>query len=519
MVKINSLEQLPQDKLYSQFFAENSLVRECIEKGKLFQTYWQGAYSKNSCSFIDMKNVSECQVCANLKGIFGITNELFEGKYRMAISGDGQEYRRISTLHSSSLVALLCFYSLSKDHPLTMEIDGRKVEFYKGSYSFYVEERQRRFEERLKQYEKDQAKIAQLTEAAEKLHLWAFMGADKLHKRAFSIEKRIDKLSTSEKPKEAKKLSARFKEKAFLGDDVVYADNLSKEYSGKVLFSGLELLIENGERVAVMGDNGTGKTTLLSIINSDLLPDTGYVKTGPSIKKAYLPQIVSFIEPDLSVLETMMYECRIEMPEARSRLAAFGFRGDAINASVSSLSGGERSRLKLCMLMGKEINFLLLDEPTNHLDIISREWIEDALSDYSGTMLFVSHDRYFTEKFATRIILLENGRIIDHRGTYSEFAEWYDRQKSFENIKRAEAKASTPNSFRSERPKNSRKALERTEKQIEALEKKLSDIETEELEYSSDYVKLLESENRKNALKDEIAELYAKLEELDAEGC
>ena len=134
MVKINSLEQLPQDKLYSQFFAENSLVQECIEKGKLFQTYWQGAYSKNSCSFIDMKNVSECQVCANLKGIFGITNELFEGKYCMAISGDGQEYRRISTLHSSSLVALLCFYSLSKDHPLTMEIDGKKVEFYKSLF-------------------------------------------------------------------------------------------------------------------------------------------------------------------------------------------------------------------------------------------------------------------------------------------------------------------------------------------------------------------------------------------------
>ena len=410
-------------------------------------------------------------------------------------------------------------YFLDRTSTRSIELSNGKVEFYKGSYSFYVEERQRRFEERLKQYEKDQAKIAQLTEAAEKLHLWAFMGADKLHKRAFSIEKRIDKLSTSEKPKEVKKLSARFKEKEFLGDDVIYADNLSKEYSGKALFSGLELLIENGERVAIMGDNGTGKTTLLNIINSDLSPDTGYVKTGPSIKKAYLPQIVSFREPDLSIVETMMYECRIEMPEARSRLAAFGFRGDAINTPVSSLSGGERSRLKLCMLMGKEINFLLLDEPTNHLDIISREWMEDALSDYSGTMLFVSHDRYFTEKFATRILLLENGRITDHRGTYSEFAEWYDRQKNFENIKKAEAKASVPNSFRYERPKNNRKALEKVEKQIEALEKKLSDIEIEEQDYSSDYIKLLEFENQKNALSDEIAELYAKWEQLEAENC
>lgn len=134
MTKLISEQQLPQDKLYGHFFAENPLVQECIENGKLFQTYWQGAYSKNSCSFIDMKNVRECQVCANLKDVFGITNELFEGKYCMAISGDGQEYRRISTLHSSSLVALLCFYSLSKDHPLTVEIDGQNVEFYKSLF-------------------------------------------------------------------------------------------------------------------------------------------------------------------------------------------------------------------------------------------------------------------------------------------------------------------------------------------------------------------------------------------------
>lgn len=134
MIKIISEEQLPQDKLYGHFFAENPLVQECIENGKLFQTYWQGAYSKNSCSFIDMKSASKSQVCANLKDIFGITNELFEGKYCMAISGDGQEYRRISTLHSSSLVALLCFYSLSKDLPLTAEIDGQNVEFYKSLF-------------------------------------------------------------------------------------------------------------------------------------------------------------------------------------------------------------------------------------------------------------------------------------------------------------------------------------------------------------------------------------------------
>lgn len=133
MAKIKTIGEFPKSDLY-KFFAQNPFVQKCINEGRIFQTYWQGTYSKNSYSFIDMKNVSECQVCANLKGIFGITNELFEGKCCMAISGDGQEYRRISTLHSSSLVALLCFYSLSKDSPLTMEIDGGKVEFYKSIF-------------------------------------------------------------------------------------------------------------------------------------------------------------------------------------------------------------------------------------------------------------------------------------------------------------------------------------------------------------------------------------------------
>lgn len=134
MTKINTINEFPKSDLY-KFFAQNSFVRKCIAEGRIFQSYWQGKYSKNSCSFKDTgKKVSECQICANLKDIFGITNELFEGKYCMAISGDGQEYRRISTLHSSSLVALLCFYSISELHPLTMEIDGQTIEFYKSLF-------------------------------------------------------------------------------------------------------------------------------------------------------------------------------------------------------------------------------------------------------------------------------------------------------------------------------------------------------------------------------------------------
>ena len=294
-------------------------------------------------------------------------------------------------------------------------VDGR-AEFYSGNYSFFVLERQRRFEEKLKQYEKDRAKIEQLQRAAEKLHLWAFMGNDKLHKRAFSMEKRIECLSQSEKPTEARRLTVKFRERDFNGDEVIVADGLEKGYSGRVLFSGVSLEVTGGERIALIGDNGAGKTSFLKLLMGEETPDAGYIYRGPAIRTAYLPQIVRFDDESRTMYDTMLWECRAQPQEARDRLAAFGFRGEDVFKRVSTLSGGEKSRLRLCMLMGGQINLLVLDEPTNHLDIASREWMEDALSDYEQTLLFVSHDRYFIEKFATRIWTLENGAFTDFRG-------------------------------------------------------------------------------------------------------
>ncbi len=303
-----------------------------------------------------------------------------------------------------------------------------------------MEERQRRFEEKLKKYEKDQAKIEQLTRAAEQMHLWAFMGADKLHKRAFSMEKRIEKLSQSEKPTERRKLNVKFKEREFNGDEVLAADNVSKGFGGRTLFSGVDLLVEGGERIALIGDNGTGKSTLVKLIMGEEPPDTGYLALGPAVRTAYLPQMVSFSVDSRSMLDTMLYDCRCQPQDARDRLAAFGFRGESVFSPVGTLSGGEKSRLKLCMLMGGDINFLILDEPTNHLDIASREWMEDALSDYEQTLLFVSHDRYFIEKFATRIWALADGKITDFRGGYSEYCQWRERQSVFAQNERNNSK-------------------------------------------------------------------------------
>ena len=405
-------------------------------------------------------------------------------------------------------------YFLDKVVQRCIEISDGKAELYSGNYSFYVQERQRRFEEKLKQYEKDQAKIEQLTRAAEQMHLWAFMGNDKLHKRAFSMEKRIEKLSQSEKPSEQKKLNVKFKQREFNGDEVLVLADVEKSFGPKRLFSELSLTVTGGERIALIGDNGTGKSTLLKLIMNQETPDRGYLYQGPAVRSAYLPQIVSFSVDNRSALDTMLYDAKCQPQEARDRLAAFGFRGDDVLTPVGALSGGERSRLKLCMLMGSDINFLILDEPTNHLDIASREWMEDALSDYEQTLLFVSHDRYFIEKFADRIWALGDGEITDFRGGYRDYCAWKERQQLLRQteqkkapVKKEEKKARTPNMD---------KQIAKTEREIARLEEKLAQLEALAEENATDYQKLMEIDEQKEELNAQLLALYEKWEEMSS---
>ena len=394
----------------------------------------------------------------------------------------------------------------------SIEISDGKAEFYSGNYSFYVQERQQRFEEKLRKYEKDQAKIAQLTKAAEQMHLWAFMGSDKLHKRAFSMEKRIEKMGAAERPHEEKKLNIKFKEREFSGDEVLVCDGIGKSFGEKHLFSDLSFTVTGGERIALIGDNGTGKSTFIKLIMNELKPDSGYLYQGPAVRTAYLPQIVTFSNENRSALDTMIYDCKCQPQEARDRLAAFGFRGEDVLTPVGALSGGEKSRLKLCMLMGRDINFLILDEPTNHLDIASREWIEDALSDYGGTLLFVSHDRYFIDKFAQRIWYMEDGSIRDFRGGYRDFLEWKQRQEVFRQTEKNTQKKKEPRKPKA--PKTDR-IIAKTERDIENLEEQIAGLEQQEEEFASDYQKLMEIEAQKKELEDRLETLYEKWEELE----
>ena len=206
----------------------------------------------------------------------------------------------------------------------------------------------------------------------------------------------------------------------------------------------MEFKVAGGERIAVIGDNGTGKSTLVKLIVGEEAPLYVYLL---AVRMAYLPQIVRFRDPSLSAADTVIDECHCEMQEARDRLGAFGFSGEDAMKAVGTLSGGEQSRLRLCILMRSDVNLLILDEPTNHLDIPSREWMEDALADYDEALLFVSHDRYFIEKFATRIWHVEGGRITDFRGTFGEYREYRARQEAIAQAQKAAAP-------RQERPKN-----------------------------------------------------------------
>ena len=394
-----------------------------------------------------------------------------------------------------------------------IEINDGKAEFYSGNYSFYVQERQHRFEEKLKKYEKDQAKIEQLTRAAEQMHLWAFMGNDKLHKRAFSMEKRIERLSHTEKPSEQKKLSVKFRQREFSGDEVLVIEDVSKSFGDRRLFSGLEMTVTGGERIALIGDNGTGKSTLVKLIMGEETPDSGYLYRGPAVRTAYLPQIVSFSSDSRSALDTMLYDCKCQPQDARDRLGAFGFRGEDVMTPVGALSGGERSRLKLCMLMGSDINFLILDEPTNHLDIASREWMEDALSDYTETLLFVSHDRYFIEKFATRVWALADGTITDFCGSYTEYCRWKERQAVYAQ---AEKTAQREKKGKPQKAQNNDRAIAKLEREIEKLEEKLAELDRLCAEYSSDYQKLMELDGQKAELNEALLPMYERWEELNS---
>ncbi len=410
-------------------------------------------------------------------------------------------------------------YFLDRVVTRVIEIEGGKAEFYSGNYSFYAVEKERRYQERLKQYQKEQAKIEQLEKAAEQLRVWAFMGMDKTYRRAVNIERRIERMRTTAKPTKARKMDARFSTAEFHGDEMLGIRNVAKSYGDKRLFSGITLKAEGGERIALIGDNGTGKSTLIKMIMGELYPDDGRIKLGPQAKPAYLPQIIRFDHPDWNLVENMMASKRgLSAQSARNRLAAYDFRGEDVFKPVSVLSGGEQSRLRLCMLMDGEVNFLILDEPTNHLDIASREWIEEAVESYDGTLLFVSHDRYFINRFATRIWELAEGTITDYPCGFTQYRQMKAQEEAakIEPPKPAREKADRP--ARGNRAQqNARRQLTICERDIAKAEEQIAALEAGMEAAACDYEKLTELTAQREAAQGELDALYERWEQLSEE--
>ena len=416
-------------------------------------------------------------------------------------------------------------YFLDKVVNRIVEIQSGKAEFYSGNYSFYVVEKERRYEEKLRQYEKEQAKIEQLEKAAEQMRVWAYSGMDKTFKRVKSMEKRIERMRTTDRPTKERKMEVRFGEREFRGDEVLTIKGLTKSFGDRTLFSNLGLEVAGGERIALLGDNGSGKTTLLKILLGEEEPDAGKVRMGPTVKVGYLPQHVHFDHPERNLVDTLIYEQDCTAQTARNRLAAFKFRGEDVFKPVSALSGGEQSRLRLCMLMDEKINLLILDEPTNHLDIQSREWIEEAVEEYEGNLLFVSHDRYFIDRFASRIWMLEDGHITDFRGNYQEYQAARARGaagKSASDVQVSVEKAPEPKE-KKEKPKrpggtkNLEKEVTAAERAVAKAEEQMYDLEQQIQEAAADYLKLQELYEQREALEEEILKLYGTWETLSAQ--
>ena len=383
-----------------------------------------------------------------------------------------------------------------------IEITDGHAEFYSGNYSFYMDEKQARFDLQMKQYEQEQAKLRQLGFTVERMKGWGINNRT-LYRRAMSIQHRMDRIRKTERPKTEKTMKASFGEKDFSGDVVFKMKNVSKSYGERVLFSDVNLNVEGGERIALLGDNGTGKSTFIKCLLGEE-DCQGKIQFGPTVKWGYLPQIIHFAHPERSLYDTMLYEKNCTPQMARDRLGAFLFQGEDVFKSVGNLSGGEQSRLRLCMLMDEKINLLILDEPTNHLDIASREWVEAAIEEFEGVLLFVSHDRYFIEKFAERIWLLEDGAIRDFPCGYQKYRSILEHEAAAKQVVSAAPKP------KKEKPKggtkDSEKLVRRLEREIEKQEKLIADLDAKIEAASADYQELTrllgEKETAESALMD-----------------
>jgi ATPase subunit of ABC transporter with duplicated ATPase domains len=406
-------------------------------------------------------------------------------------------------------------YFLDRVVDKIIELEPDAAQTYYGNYSKYAAEKELRFLQAMKEYENQQKKIKKMEEQIQRYRIWGEMrDSDKMYKRAKELEKRLEKIELIKKPIVDKKTSD-FDIKGVIrtGKEVITVNNISKKFGLKKLFSNLSFTLFYKDSMCILGENGTGKSTILKIILNEISSERGFVKLGSNVKIGYLPQEVSFDREDVSIVDYFSYHYGISVSEARKELAKILFTGEDVFKHISTLSGGEKSRLKLGMLIYEKVNTLILDEPTNHLDIESREILEENLINYGGTILFVSHDRYFVDKIATCIGEIENKSFKMYDFDYEGYKQ--EKQRLTESRKASGQNKAVPIG-RKEYQRNKEKAkrdLEKLEGDILDTEDKI--IKLEGLLNINSHGLNLDEYNKKyneyNNLKAEIEELYKKL--------
>ena len=419
-------------------------------------------------------------------------------------------------------------YFLDKVVTKVIEIDAGQVRMYAGNYSAYAEKKAQLRDAQYKAYLNQQREIKHQEAVIVKLKSF---NREKSIKRAESREKMLNKIQRVDKPIEVQsQMRLSLEPRVVSGNDVLTVEDLAKSFPQQKLFSNISFQIKRGERVALIGNNGTGKTTMLKILNGLLDADAGSFSLGAKVQIGYYDQEHHVLHAEKTIFEEISdtYPTLTET-QIRNMLAAFLFTGDDVFKVISSLSGGERGRVSLAKLMLSEANFLILDEPTNHLDIASKEILEEALNSYTGTVLYVSHDRYFINQTATRILDLTNQSVVNYIGDYDYYLEKKEEltEKYAPTAQEAteEVNEETPSegklTWQQQKEEQARKRKQ--ENELKKVEKRIEELETRDKEIDDTLVlpdvctnvgRCAELSREKDKIQAELEELYEKWEEL-----
>ncbi len=431
-----------------------------------------------------------------------------------------EEY--LKNLKCAALIVSHDRYFLDTVTNRTFEIENKTLKEYNGNYSKYVENKQQLRETQLKDYEEQQKEIARQEAIIARFRQY---NREKSIKQAESREKALERIERIEKPDALpKNIGFKFEPGVRSGNDVLSVESLSKSFD-RLLFMDASFEVKRGERVALLGPNGIGKTTMLKIIAGIIPADTGNIRLGTNVNVGYYDQEQESLNYNNTVIDEVWDEYpKLNQTELRTKLAAFLFQGEDVFKEISKLSGGERSRIALLKLMLSKSNFLLMDEPTNHLDILSKEVLESALVNYSGTVLLISHDRYFLNKVATRIVELKQEDCLQYNGNYSYYIYKRGLLENAAAVKQtedSEAATATKNDWLKQKEEKAnlrkqQKRLETVESEIEQAEKRIKEIDAllETPEVFSDHVKCQDLHDEQEKLNSRLNSLYEEWSEL-----